>query len=131
MDERIEVSKLNFSHRVQTALYSLKIRYLDELQKYSDFELNNLPNFGHKCLDEILKMLRKHGLCLKGDEVFRNNQDIETIHSIHESVKKIEVKMKRLSNQMRKLANELHIYNSDKVKPYKAQPGEVHLNNCH
>ena len=59
------IDSFNFSSRIKNTLKRFDLYQTKLLISHRDFELLRLPNFGEKCLEEVIDKLAKKGLELR------------------------------------------------------------------
>lgn len=59
------IDSFNFSSRIKNTLKRFDLYQTKLLIAHRDYELLRLPNFGEKCLDEVINKLGKKGLELR------------------------------------------------------------------
>jgi DNA-directed RNA polymerase alpha subunit len=59
------LEELGFSKKVVAKLYRANILTVADLISLTDLDLMNVPNLGHKSIEEIFEVLKKNNLSLK------------------------------------------------------------------
>jgi DNA-directed RNA polymerase subunit alpha len=67
--DEILIEELELGVRSYNCLKRAGIQTVGELVRKSESELNAIPNFGRKSIEEVRETLAAHGLTLKGEEL--------------------------------------------------------------
>ena len=61
------VAELDLDVRTVNGLEEVGVLYVRELVELSRAELDRVPNFGPKSVEQIIRVLRDHGLAIRSD----------------------------------------------------------------